>query len=189
MKLKVFVALILAIGIFAWISYQTNQPDKVPVNQEENQEKLNTPNTLRIPSLNLTLPVIFPKSNNEEDIQEALKYGVSYYPGTALAGKTGNMYIVGHSSDNPWAKGDYKRVFAGLPKLSTGDKIEITDRAGLLFVYRIIETKIVSPKDLTVLNQPDDKKLLTLQTSYPIGTAFKRFIVVSELVGKGGEKK
>jgi len=41
----------------------------------------------------------------------------------------------------------------------------------------------VSPKDLSVLDQQNfQKKFLSLQTSYPIGTALKRFVAVAELL-------
>lgn len=185
MQYKSLIGLLLALALLAWIGTREHNPYPAQKILPPEKEEPLPGNTLKIPRLNLVVPVTSPASSKEKDIQEALKSGVAHYPGTARAGQTGNMYLVGHSSDYPWARGDYKRVFANLPKLTPGDKIEITDEAGELFAYTVIETKVVSPRDLSVLNQPGDKKLLTLQTSYPLGTALKRFVVVSELVESG----
>jgi len=157
-------------------------PDKEPIQATARGEIASgRDSTLSIPALNLTAPVIFLNSTKEDDIQNALKSGVVHYAGTALPGQTGNAYIVGHSSDLPWTEGKFKSVFAKLPEIETGDLIKITEQTRE-HSYKVIETKIVKADDLSVLNQPSDKKLLTLQTSYPLGTALGRFIVVAELV-------
>jgi LPXTG-site transpeptidase (sortase) family protein len=73
-------------------------------------------------------------------------------------------------------------VFALLPKIKIGDEIFITDQNGNQFVYKVTQTIVVSPKDLNVLEQGSrDERILTLQTSYPLGTALKRFIVQAEM--------
>jgi LPXTG-site transpeptidase (sortase) family protein len=87
-----------------------------------------------------------------------------------------------------WSPGDYKTVFARLPEIEIGSEIEITDPTGQLFKYRVFETKVVGPRDLRVLDQFNyERSILTLQTSYPLGTALQRYIVVAELVGGLGE--
>lgn len=177
--LLIIFIILVTFGALNWPYFEANIRGPIP--QTEPKHSL-PPNTLNIPSLGIQVPVTYPVSNKESDIQDALISGVAWYPGTALAGQIGNMYIAGHSSDNPWSKGNYKTVFALLPKLELGQEIQITDSAGRFYTYKIIETKIVSPKDFSVLIQPTDRFLLTLQTSYPLGTALKRYIVVSELV-------
>ena len=58
----------------------------------------------------------------------------------------------------------------------------ITNPDGGLFIYHVIETKIVGPKDVSVMDQQNyERKLLTLQTSWPVGTALKRYIAVCEI--------
>ncbi len=70
-----------------------------------------------------------------------------------------------------------------LETVPTGESWTLSDREGNLYIYKVIKTKVISPNDLSVLNQETDgKKILTLQTSYPIGTALKRFIVIAELI-------
>lgn len=140
-------------------------------------------NFLSIPRLRIEAPIREVTEKSEKAYQSALEQGVVHYPGTAKPGEAGNAYIFGHSSDYSWSPGKYKSIFALLTKIRTGDLIYASDESGVIFTYRVLRTKIVSPRDLSVLDQGEYKqKLLTLQTSYPLGTALKRFIVVSELV-------
>jgi LPXTG-site transpeptidase (sortase) family protein len=141
------------------------------------------PNRIIIPSLGLDLPVIYVEQRNEDAFQEGLKMGIVHYPGTAEIGQPGNPYIFGHSSDYPWAGGEYKTALATLPKIEKGELIIATDREGEVFRYEVKETKIINPDETEYLSQYENKKrMLTLQTSYPVGTALKRFIVIAELL-------
>jgi LPXTG-site transpeptidase (sortase) family protein len=140
-----------------------------------------TPNFLTIETLNIKAPIIYVDEETEEVFQTALQIGVVHFPGTANPGEFGNVYILGHSSDYAWTKGEYKTVFASLPEIQKGVEVVISDSEGNPFTYIVTGTKIVSPEELSVLAQDKSKKTLTLQTSYPLGTALKRFIVSAEL--------
>lgn len=140
-----------------------------------------TPNFLIIETLNIKAPIVYVEENKEEVFQTALQTGVVHFPGTANPGEFGNVYILGHSSDYAWTKGEFKTVFASLPEIQKGVEITISDSEGNPFTYIVTGTKIVSPDELSVLDQDLKKKTLTLQTSYPLGTALKRFIVTAEL--------
>ena len=154
-------------------------PDSVLTN---GSLKLGAPHHLSIPVLGIEAPIIYIDDKNETAYQSALKNGVVHYPGTALPGETGNVYIFGHSSDYVWSDGDYKTIFAKLPQIEMGTDIVVTDAGGNFFHYSVIETKVVGPRDMTVLDQGDgSRSLLTIQTSYPLGTALQRYIVVAEL--------
>jgi sortase A len=150
-----------------------------PGSQTESQRM--EPNQLVIASLQIEAPIQYVSEKSEEVFQMALNEGVVHYPETAKPGQFGNVYIFGHSSDYAFSPGKYKTVFALLPKISVGERVTVSDEQGLAHTYIVKETKIVSPDDTSVLVQPPDKKLLTLQTSYPIGTALKRFLVICEL--------
>lgn len=139
--------------------------------------------TLYIPSLGIEAPIVQAEAETEAAYQQALQNGVVQYPGSAEAGQQGNMYIFGHSSDYMWSKGKFKSVFALLPKLSTGDRILVSNQFGRVFAYAVTDTFVVAPTERWVLTSyGPEERLLTLQTSYPIGTALKRFIVRAELV-------
>lgn len=146
-------------------------------------EAIGEPNVLLIPDLGIVAPIQYVEEKAESVYQEALRKGVVHFPGTALPGEPGNTYIFGHSSDYLWSPGDYKTVFAKLPQIEHGTEIQITDAEGQIFRYAVIETNVVGPRDLSVLDQQNNERyLLTLQTSYPLGTALQRFIVVSERI-------
>ena len=139
------------------------------------------PNTLIIDSLGIKAPVIYPDERSEAAFQEALKGGVAHYPETALPGEKGNCYIFGHSSDYLFSKGHYKNIFAVLPKIEIGAEIVISGPDGSEFIYTVTESRRVAANDLSVLDQQNyQRKLLTLQTSYPLGTALARWVVVAE---------
>lgn len=140
------------------------------------------PNTLAIPSLGITAPIQYAIQKNEVEFQKLLQKGVVHYPNTALPGQIGNMFIFGHSSDYSWSKGSYKTVLALLPKLKKGSEIKIVDNNGYIYTYISKDVLVAAPTDIQWLDQDTKgKRLLTLQTSYPIGTALKRYLVIAEL--------
>jgi len=139
------------------------------------------PTLLSVPSLGITAPIVYAQEPNETSFQAALLNGVAHYPGTADPGQFGNCYIFGHSSDFIWSKGHYKTVFALLPHIKIGAEITISDSQGQPYVYTVRSTVIASPTELKYLQQDYSKKVLTLQTSWPVGTALKRYLVLAEI--------
>lgn len=140
------------------------------------------PNTIYIPSIQIEAPLVYIDNHDESSIQEALKDGVVHYSETVRPGEPGNSYFVGHSSDLLWNEGDFKTIFALLPRVQKEERFYVSDGAEKLMTFKVIDTKIVLPTDLSVLDQGDyTRKLITLQTSYPLGTALKRFLVIAEL--------
>lgn len=136
-----------------------------------------------IPTLGVDAPIVYATARNEKAFQLALRDGVTHYPGTALPGEIGNVFLFGHSSDFSWAQGDYKTVFALLPHMIPGEFITVSGPDNIPHIYKIFETKVVNPDDVGILSQETEgKALLTVQTSYPLGTALKRFIVIAELI-------
>ncbi|MEI7510791.1 MAG: sortase [Candidatus Peregrinibacteria bacterium] len=152
---------------------------------------VNPPDTrIIIPKIAKNIPIIdVPESSLkaenwnqlEKDIQEGLHDGVAHYPGTAEPGEEGNVFITGHSSYYPWDTGRYKDVFASLHQLDVGDHYFIYYK-GKKYEYAITERKIVKPNDTSVLKQPEGKKIATLMTCTPVGTALNRLILVAEQV-------
>ncbi len=141
------------------------------------------PNQIQIPSLDIVAPIQYVTESNEPVFQAALANGVVHYPGTAEFGAEGNSYIFGHSSDFAFSKGSYKTVFALLPKIEMGAEISVTNKDGDKYIYKVYDKFVVESTDVKQLDQnTKGKRILTLQTSYPIGTALKRYIVKAELV-------
>ncbi|MGE5297840.1 MAG: sortase domain-bontaining protein [Acidobacteriaceae bacterium] len=144
---------------------------------------LNRQGTISIPKLSLQAPITW--SKDPSDFDTDLTKGVVHYPGTALPGEIGTMYISGHSSDYLWKHHDFKRIFAGLNGLSAGDDIFVDiygmDGKTYTFRYRVTEKNIFKPDDQAqFIDGPTAK--LNLSTCWPIGTQRDRFVVSSELV-------
>ena len=166
---------------------QTSSPTLSPDNAEL---PINPPdNRIMIPKIGQNIPIKEVDSKNlvdqnwhglEEDIQEGLKDGVVHYPGTALPGQRGNVFITGHSSYYLWDPGRYKDVFALLHELVVGDTITVFYNENR-YDYKVTEIKVVHPNEVDVLQQTDGKRL-TLMTCTPIGTALNRLIVIAEQV-------
>lgn len=140
------------------------------------------PNLLEIPSLGVRVPVVYVDKVSESVYQEALRGGVVHFPGTAEPGAEGNCYIFGHSSDLPWAEGGYKTAFALLPRIERGAEVRISDAAGAVYTYVVTDKFAAAAGRTDLLKQGGGgKKLLMLQTSYPVGTAISRYVVVAEV--------
>ena len=187
----VFICCVIVLLVFNWgfttaqISYFFHKPTLL-TSQEYVQQNIGSTvpakNTLTVPSLGIIVPVVYVGAATEEVFQPALEHGVVHFPHSALAGQVGNVYIFGHSSDYVWSKGKYKNIFALLPKTEIGAEILLTDEKGNLFTYLVTKKFVVAANDVSVLSQATGgKRILTLQTSYPIGTALKRYIVQAEL--------
>jgi len=135
-----------------------------------------------IPKLGVDAPIVELNRVTDLEVAQALERGVGHFPGTALPGMAGNSYLFGHSSDHPWSAGEYKSVFARLPELGPGDQVIVTNNPQQPFKYLVVSTTVVDPADMSVLRQFGHRQCwLTLQTSYPIGSAKQRFIVRAKL--------
>lgn len=150
---------------------------------EVDEQVMLAPYSISIPSLGIEAPIIEPDAANETSFQRALINGVGHFPATAQPGQPGNVYLFGHSSDYPWSGGHYKTVFALLPQIKRGAKIYVSDSGGKVYAYEVYNQFVASKTDVHLLDQGDYKEsLLTVQTSYPIGTALKRYIVQARLI-------
>jgi len=151
---------------------------------------LPTDNRLVIPKLGKSVPLVGMGTEHlegenwselENQIQDALRDGVVHYPGTASPGQNGNVFITGHSSYYAWDSGEFKDVFALLGQLEIGEEYYVYYEQKK-YTYRIIEKVVVDPTDVSVLHQPEDKKISTLMTCYPVGTTRSRLVIRAEQV-------
>jgi len=105
-----------------------------------------------------------------------------HYPGTSLPGEIGNTVILGHSALPQFYFISHKMtVFNPLLKLKLGDSVRI-DYSGPPLFYQINKIFEVKPDQIEVFNQPTDRRQLTLITCTPLGTYFRRYVVIADLV-------
>jgi LPXTG-site transpeptidase (sortase) family protein len=137
---------------------------------------------LIIPKINLDVPVVYDEtSTDEKAVQRALEDGVLHYATTTNPGELGNTVIFGHSSNNILNRGKYKFAFVLLNRLQNGDTFML-HYEGKRYVYRVTETKIVPPTDVSVLSPTAKPATVTLITCDPPGTAINRLVVVGEQI-------
>ncbi|MEI6040565.1 MAG: sortase [Candidatus Berkelbacteria bacterium] len=141
-------------------------------------QKVISNNHLYIPKMNIDTPITW--NVPADNVFPALENGVAHYEGTALPGQIGNTFIYGHSSYYWWNKGSYKEIFAILDKLNQGDKIYVSHESKV-YTYIVTGKKVVSPNDLSVLNQTNTKTL-SLMTCTPVGTTLNRLVVTAQLL-------
>ena len=147
-----------------------------------------TDDRIIIPKLGKSVPLIDMSTEHiegenwadlEKQIQDGLRNGVVHYPGTAKPGQYGNVFMTGHSSYYPWDSGQFKDVFALLGQLVPGDEFIVYNNQ-IKYTYRIYDKLEVQPDNVDVLEQPKDRKIATLMTCTPVGTALRRLIIKAE---------
>ncbi len=117
----------------------------------------------------------------ERNIQAGLQEGVVVHPISREPGQEGNFFVTGHSSYYAWDKGRYKDVFALLHEVRVGDIVSVYKNSKK-FTYQIAEREVVPPTETGILNQPNDKKIITLMTCTPIGTNENRLVLIGNLI-------
>lgn len=177
----VFLLLLFKAPIFfSQLGYLTAGPDTTAESTQAVKPQIGPEPVLSIPKINVSAPIVFAKSNAEAAIQKDLESGVVHYANTAMPGTNGNSVIFGHSSNDWWEPGNYKFVFVLLDKLVIGDTLTINYNSQQ-YMYEVIETKVVPPTDLSVLNSNGIAEV-TLITCTPPGTNWKRLIVRAKQV-------
>jgi sortase A len=117
---------------------------------------------LDIPRLNISTPVL------SGDDDATLEIAVGHLPDTPKPWESGNSAFAAHRDG----------LFRPLRNIRVGDEVRVRTLEGE-FTYRVRETKIVVPTNLSVL-EPRERPTLTLITCYPfnfVGHAPKRFVV------------
>jgi sortase A len=140
--------------------------------------RLQPPERLQIPSIDLDTKVV--PIGTKTDAQghllwETAAFAVGHHKGTALPGDTGNVVLSGHISSPHEGN-----VFNKLPKVQVGDGI-VVGTADRQFLYTVVETKVVTPDAVEVLD-PTDQAILTMLTCVPDGIYSHRLVVRAEAV-------
>ena len=131
---------------------------------------------LDIPNLKIQAPIIADVPGDDQNAYfKALENGLAHFEGTKKPGEGGLIFIFGHSSFYLLSAGKYKEIFRNLEKVKAGDEILVWYK-NKEYKYRVFETKIVDPSDVSVLKDTPTEQL-SLMTCVPPGTSLKRLIV------------
>ncbi|MBD2843678.1 class D sortase [Paenibacillus sp. IB182496] len=123
---------------------------------------------LRIDKIDLKEPLL------EGTSKMALKLGIGTVVSGRKPGEIGNYALAGHRS---WT---YDHQFNRLDELDIGDEI-VVQTAADTFTYAIHAISIVTPDEVSVLDEQNGKAEITLITCEPLYKATHRLIVKGEL--------
>jgi sortase A len=180
----ILVSLAIPTSIFlpvakAEIAYQITKSSPSPI---ATPTPVDQEFSIQIPKINVNTKVI-PNVNPFEPklYQPALTRGVAHAQGSSLPDKPGNTFIFAHSASSWYEANQFNAVFYLTSKLEKGDSIHLTYK-NKLYDYRVSETKIVDPRDVSFLANNATDPTLTLMTCWPPGTTAKRLLVIAKPV-------
>lgn len=138
-------------------------------------------NTLEIPKISISVPIIFSATTDKDSITKDLDSGVVYYPGSVYPGQNGHIVILGHSAPLGWPKIKHDWVFSDIDKLVEGDSILI-DLNNRQYKY-IVKSKTIIKRgaDIPQDSINPDTNILTLISCWPPGKDYQRITVQAEL--------
>lgn len=119
---------------------------------------------LTIASIEVEQPVL------SRATEYALNLGVGNVIEERKPGETGNLVLAGHRGRS------YGRLLNRLHELEQGDTILLETKEGS-FEYEVSDSFLVTPDDLSVLDEQDDLKELTIITCHPVRNPTHRLIV------------
>jgi sortase A len=143
--------------------------------EEKILEDLNT--TLHIQTLNIEGEIL----QGESSLR--MNDGFWHFPTSVFPGERGNVVIIGHRFLHLPPRKD---TLFNLEDIKIGERILISQTTGELknqtdtLTYIVVETKIVEPNDMAVIQESDDYRI-TIITCTPLWTSEKRFVVIAKL--------
>lgn len=179
------IFLVVFFGLAVYYKYQDNKlknaPPPTATAEVQKPAPIEDSYNLIIKKIRLSAPIIINvDGNNDEEYNKSLEGGVAHLKGSSLPGKAGNPFIFGHSSYYAWKPGNYKEIFKDLNSLEAPDQIIISSNLSH-YIYEVIDKKTVMPDQVEVANQNYAENKLTLMTCWPIGSDYKRLVVISIL--------
>lgn len=136
-------------------------------------------NMIYIPSIEVKAPIVWDVDDkSESNILENLKHGIVRLPQSGYPDDEKEIILIGHSSGVTGNIGDYDDVFSLISELKNGDLITINYQ-GEIFNYNMFDRKIIKAK-IDYNQFLKDESTLNLVTCWPIGTNFKRLIVIAK---------
>lgn len=170
-------------AVAAYVSPGNIDPQNIIVDPTLNIEVGPEPRMV-IPKINVDAPVVYGVGPDYNSQMTAMEKGIAHFsiPGAnAVPGEIGNAVFAAHSSNDVFASGDYKFVFAQNEKLTQGDIIYMNFE-GTRYTYSVTSTEVVLPSEVSKVQLDTNKPMLTLVSCVPLGTAEKRLLIFAEQV-------
>ncbi len=150
-----------------------------PLNPAPASAEPNTVGWIRIPALDIAVPLAQSPSIEDKDVLDTLIYGAALYPNGIAPGHLGNTFISAHSTGEPW-KGKYRFAFLRINELQPGHEI-LLDVGSTRYTYRIVAKDLVKPTADFRVESGRPKPTVTLMACWPLWTTNQRMLVTGEL--------
>lgn len=147
-----------------------------PLKESEPSEK---ENTLEIPKLEISVPLIFSESAEVADLYKSLDRGAVYFPGSALPGESGQTIILGHSAPAGWPKIKHDWIFTRISELTEGDKI-IVHFNERKYTYSVSDTLFLDRGEELPQTLTNSDNMLALISCWPPGSDIRRIAVMAD---------
>jgi len=175
----------------AWIKYKTNPDEVETVSIETGYLDVKPGDSLD--EFRVLIPKISAEANvvANVDVTDRKTFdkilannnvALSTGSGKPGDGKGSGMYIFAHSTIQNVFGARQNAIFYLLNEIELNDEIKIIYK-GNEFIYRIFDKKIVSSDETAFMNYRDEnKEIVTLQTCWPLGTNWRRLLVMAEKI-------
>lgn len=153
-------------------------PVQIPINPPYVPAEAAT-NWIRIPSINVSVPVVQSASLEDKDVIATLNKGAALYPNGVTPGSIGNVFISAHSTGEPW-KGAYRFAFIKINELKLDDTIHV-DWHGARYTYRITKSETVVPTANFRVISDRPVPTISIMACWPLWSTKSRILVHGEL--------
>jgi LPXTG-site transpeptidase (sortase) family protein len=153
------------------ISNLTDQKNKIEYSEKEN--------SLEIPKIGISAPLILASSENE--VYKFLDRGVVHFPNSVLPGEQGQTIILGHSAPSNWPKIKDNWVFSRLNELKDGDEVFLHFNRGKYRYYVLKKIFLEKGERIPEQNLTNSENVLILISCWPPGKDIKRIAVMAEM--------
>jgi LPXTG-site transpeptidase (sortase) family protein len=151
----------------------------LPKNRENLPGTLTRPDKIVIEKIGVNSKVLQPDSVNVTVLDETLKKGAAYYPGSGTI-EQGNIFIFGHSTNWPVVQNQAYKTFNGLDKLVKGDTITL-GAGEQNFSYKVTSVELVDSNN-SLVKFDNSGQTLTLSTCNTFGQKQERWVVKAEKI-------
>jgi LPXTG-site transpeptidase (sortase) family protein len=173
-------------GFVSWVTGEGKDSNKTSAARVEAKQEDRFPGVtandikrIRTSRVDIDAPIMHPVSTDVTMLDNALRNGAVYYPGSGTP-NAGNIFIFGHSSNWAVVQNEAYKTFNGLEDLKEGDEIYL-DTADMTFVYRVDSVVMADANDAFVTFDTSVPKL-TVSTCNTFGAKEDRHIVEATLV-------
>ncbi|MFT5180103.1 MAG: LPXTG-site transpeptidase (sortase) family protein [Candidatus Paceibacteria bacterium] len=139
-----------------------------------NSNTTTLPEHISIPTIGVDSQIEHPNSQDILTLDNALKKGAVYYPGSGSL-EEGNVFLFGHSSNWKVVQNQAYKVFNDLDKLQKGETITL-EAKGYQYVYKVDRVSLVDENEAFV-SFDNTKNTLTISTCNTFGAKQERWVV------------